>query len=119
VLVDSSPAVWNAALDGVEERGVVLGHTHMPFDRLVTGRRVVNPGSVGMAYGPPGAYWAVLAPTVELRRTSYDAEAAAARIRAGDHPQAAAWARDYVLAPPTDEEALEALGKLVEAPAQN
>ena len=28
-----------------------MGHTHMPFDRLVGGRRAVNPGSVGMSYG--------------------------------------------------------------------
>jgi predicted phosphodiesterase len=113
VLVDSPLALGQAALDRVEERVVVCGHTHMPFDRLVDGRRVVNPGSVGMAYGPPGAYWAVLGPTVELRRTSYDVEAAAARIRAGGHPRAADWAQDYVLQPPGDAEALEVFRKLV------
>jgi predicted phosphodiesterase len=52
LLVDSPLVLWNDALDGVEEPVVVCGHTHMPFDRLVDGRRVVNPGSVGMAYGP-------------------------------------------------------------------
>lgn len=108
VLVDSPPGCWDAALAGVEEDLVVCGHTHMPFDRLVAGRRVVNPGSVGMAYGPAGAYWAVIGPTVELRRTPYDVEAAARRIRAGRHPQAASWARDYVLEPPGDAEALAA-----------
>jgi predicted phosphodiesterase len=107
VLVDSPLAVWNAALAGVSERVVVCGHTHMPFDRLVDGRHVVNPGSVGMAYGPPGAYWAVLGPHVELRRTAYDAVAAAARIAASRHPHGAEWARDYVLEPPGDTEALE------------
>jgi len=30
------------------------------------------------------------------------------RIRAGRHPQAASWARDYVLEPPGDAEALAA-----------
>jgi hypothetical protein len=39
VLVDSPLALWNAALDGVEERIVVCGHTQMPFDRLVDGSR--------------------------------------------------------------------------------
>jgi predicted phosphodiesterase len=107
VLVDSPLALWNAALDGVEERLVVCGHTHMPFDRLADGRRVVNPGSVGMAYGPPGAYWAVLGPHVELRRTAYDVATAAARIAASSHPGGAEWARDYVLEPPGDAEALE------------
>jgi predicted phosphodiesterase len=120
VLVDSPVAVWNAALEGVEERIVVCGHTHMPFDRLVDGRRVVNPGSVGMAYGPPGAYWAVLGPHVELRRTAYDVAAAAARIGSGGHAHGAEWAREYVLEPPGDAEALEvftALADAVPAPA--
>jgi len=34
----------------------------------------------------PGAYWALLGPDVELRRTSYDVAAAAARIRSTDLP---------------------------------
>jgi predicted phosphodiesterase len=112
VLVDSPLALWAAALDGVEERVVVCGHTHMPFDRLVDGCRVVNPGSVGMSYGPPGACWAVLGPHVELRRTPYDAVAAAARVAAGGHPRGAEWAHDYVLEPPGDAEALEAFTAL-------
>jgi hypothetical protein len=87
----------------------------MPFDRLVDGRRVVNPGSVGMAYGPPGAYWALLGPNVELRRTPYDAAAAAARIRAGGHPHADEWADTYVVNPPGDAEALEVFTPLVGA----
>jgi predicted phosphodiesterase len=108
VLVDSPPDRWEAALAGVQEPLVICGHTHMPFDRLVAGRRVVNPGSVGMAYGPAGAYYAVIGPTVQLRRTAYDVEAATSRIRAGRHPQAASWAREYVLEPHGDAEALAA-----------
>jgi predicted phosphodiesterase len=114
VLVDSPPRVWEEALGSVEERLVVCGHTHMPFDRLVDGRRVINPGSVGMAYGPPGAYWAVLGPHVELRRTAYDVVAAARRIESGRHPQAASWAQEYVLEPHGDAEALAAFTDLVE-----
>ena len=113
-LVDSPVGVWQRALEGVSEGLVVVGHTHMPFDRLVDGRRVVNPGSVGMSYGAAGACWALLGPTVQLRRTSYDVEAAAARIRAGSHPNAEAWAAEYVLAPPGDVEALEVFGKQVD-----
>jgi predicted phosphodiesterase len=116
LLVDSPVAAWNAALTGVEERVVVCGHTHMPFDRLVDGRRVVNPGSVGMAYGPSGAYWAVLGPHVELRRTAYDVAAAAARIAASRHPHGAKWAREQVLEPPGDAEALEYFHTLVDTP---
>jgi predicted phosphodiesterase len=117
VLVDSPISVWQAALDGVAERTVVLGHTHMPFDRLVDGRRAVNPGSVGMAYGPPGACWAVLGPQVELRRTTYDVAAAASRIAAGGHAAAQEWAREYVVTQYSDVEALAAFTPLVSAPA--
>lgn len=55
VLVDSPMQRWQQVLDGIAEQVVICGHTHMPFDRLVNRRRVINPGSVGMAYGPPGA----------------------------------------------------------------
>jgi predicted phosphodiesterase len=116
VLVDSPLAVWRSALDGVVEHTAVLGHTHMPFDRLVDGRRAVNPGSVGMAYGPRGACWAVLGPHVELRRTTYDVAAAARRIEAGGHADAAAWAQEYVVAPYGDAEALGAFTPLVSVP---
>ena len=62
---------------------LVCGHTHMQYDRLLSsGLRVVNPGSVGMPYeGRPGAYWALLGPDVEFRRTEYDVVAAVAAIR--------------------------------------
>lgn len=49
---------------------VVCGHTHMQFDRVVAGKRVVNSGSVGMPYEEePGAYWML---NLEHRRTPYD-----------------------------------------------
>jgi putative phosphoesterase len=85
---------------------VVCGHTHMPFDRIVDGVRVVNPGSVGMPYGEGGAFWALLGPGVGLRRTDYDREAAAARIRGTAWPEAEQFARDNVLKVPSTEEAL-------------
>ncbi|GAA4469624.1 metallophosphoesterase family protein [Phytohabitans houttuyneae] len=108
VLVDSPIERWKAVLHGVTEQVVVCGHTHMPFDRLVTGRRVINPGSVGMAYGPPGAYWALLGPTVQLQRTMYDVHAAAERIAASGFPNASGWAEEYVLRPHSDDDALHA-----------
>lgn len=74
-------------LSGVTERTVVCGHTHHQFDRRVGGTRVVNAGSVGMPYqGRPGAYWALLGPDVEFRRTEYDLVAAAEAIRATSYP---------------------------------
>jgi len=82
ILVDSPVSQYQAAFAEVAEPTVVVGHTHMPFDRLADGRRVINAGSVGLGYGHPGASWALLGPDVVLRRTLYDTEAAAAALEA-------------------------------------
>jgi putative phosphoesterase len=68
--------------EGVAADVVVCGHTHMQYDRsLSSGLRVVNAGSVGMPYeGAQGAYWTLLGPDVEFRRTTYDVEATVAAI---------------------------------------
>jgi predicted phosphodiesterase len=68
-------------LEGVEERTVVCGHTHIQVERQVGAWRVVNAGAVGIAYGGLGAQWALLGPGVELRQTDYDREGAARLIR--------------------------------------
>jgi predicted phosphodiesterase len=114
VLVDSSVTRWQEVLAGVPEsvRTVACGHTHMPFVRLVDRRTIVNPGSVGMPYGSLGAHWALLGgrdrPSVSLRRTEYDANAAAEEIIAGSaFPDIAAWVDFFVRAPASDLEALE------------
>jgi len=107
LLVDSPASRYAEVLAGVPADVVVLGHTHMPFDRLFDRRRVVNPGSVGMPYGHAGAAWALLGPGVELCRTPYDPAAAAARLAAGPWPRAAWWAETFVLQQASDAEALE------------
>jgi predicted phosphodiesterase len=70
---------------------VVCGHTHVQYDRAVpSGPRLVNAGSVGLAYeGSPGARWALLGPTVELRTTLYDVEAALRTLYEPGFPEAA------------------------------
>jgi diadenosine tetraphosphatase ApaH/serine/threonine PP2A family protein phosphatase len=90
---------------------VVCGHTHMQFDRVIGATRVVNAGSVGMPFQAPGAYWLTTGPDVELRRTTYDLDTAAARIRASGYPGAAEFADRQVLHPPGEEETLAALSK--------
>ncbi len=74
---------------GIEERTLVTAHTHLQFDRRVGDLRSINPGSVGMPYAErPGAYWALLGPDVELRRTEYTIESAVARYRESGDPMA-------------------------------
>ena len=81
VLVDSPIERYREAFAGTDEPTVVLGHTHMPFDRLADRRRFVNAGSVGMPFGRDGAWWVLLGPDVVLRPTEYDRAAAADRLR--------------------------------------
>lgn len=77
---------------------VVYGHIHRGWIGRVPGAGlVVNAGSVGFPYdGDPRASFALLERgpsgwTAELRRVSYDVEAAAAAFPQ-DHPAAARWA---------------------------
>jgi predicted phosphodiesterase len=98
---------------GVDERVVVTAHVHVQYDRTVDGVRLLSPGSVGLPYeGAAGAYWALLGPDVELRRTAYDVEAAAAAMRATSDPRAEQIV-EMMLRPPSREEAIEHAEKVV------
>ena len=90
---------------------VACGHTHMPFDRMIGRTRVVNPGSVGMPFGPAGADWMILGPDVEFRHTNYDLERAARRIRESGYPAAEEFATRSVLQPPSAEDMLNLYGQ--------
>ena len=72
-------------LDGVTERRVVFGHTHLPFARTAgSGIELVNPGSVGMPFDhDPRAAYALVGDgaRIEHRRVEYDHMAAAATVR--------------------------------------
>src|SRR5690606_8949682 len=100
-------------------RTVVCGHTHMPFQRLVDGRLVVNPGSVGMPYGRPGPHWGLLGDgVVQLRHTTVDLDALADRVVADSgFPGAAEFAAAYLRQAVSDLEALRVFGPLDGRPA--
>jgi predicted phosphodiesterase len=109
VLVDTRLPRWVELVQAVPARigTIVVGHTHMPFVRLVDGRTIVNPGSVGMPYGPKGAHWALLDKRgISLRRTVLNAEAAIAAIgRDSTYPKAREWAETYLTGRITDLDA--------------
>ncbi len=97
-------------LHGVEERLVVCGHTHVQFDRLVDGTRVVNAGSVGAPYeARPGAYWLLAGPELSLRRTPYDVHEAARRIEATGYPNAESFVETMLTEDPARPERMSAL----------
>lgn len=93
--------------EGLNADVVVCGHTHMQFERTIGRVRVVNAGSVGMPFGEPGANWLLLGPEIELRRTGYDLERAADRIRRSRYPQAEHFAANDLLRPRSLADALE------------
>src|SRR5437763_5089368 len=79
-------------LEGVGESIVVAGHTHMQLDLRIDGVRWINPGSVGMPYeGDVAAFWAVLGPDVEMRRTTFDVERSIEALLASGWPDANAF----------------------------
>jgi predicted phosphodiesterase len=121
VLVDSAVARWAEVFAGLDDavRTVVCGHTHMPFQRLVDRRLVVNPGSVGMPYGRPGPHWALLdggaggpdACVVQLRRTEVDVDALADRVVADSgFPEVAGFADTYLRRVFSDAHAIRVFG---------
>jgi putative phosphoesterase len=87
-------------MSGIVERVVVVGHTHMQTDRRVGEMRIVNAGSIGGPYeGSRGAFWAVLGPDVDHRRTDYDVDDLLARLRATDFPEPESYYRESLLEP--------------------
>lgn len=110
MLVDTRLDRWADVLADVDPRvtTIVCGHTHMPFVRLAHRRLIVNPGSVGMPYGRPGAHWALLDDgDVHLRRTLFDVETACDRVAAeSSYPDVAEWVDFFLHARASDVEAL-------------
>jgi predicted phosphodiesterase len=103
-------------LDGVLERVVVGGHTHVQFDRIVGDRRLVNAGSVGLPYeGEAGiACWALLGPDVELCRARYEVGLAVDALSASGYPDDDGAVRGYLLEPSSAEEATTHFESLAE-----
>ncbi len=110
VLVDTRPSRWAEVMEDVPDSVSVVccGHTHVPFARLVDRRWILNSGSTGMPYGTAGVPWVLLDEHgVHLRSTPIDPGQVAASIVSGStFPEVRAWVQDYVLAPPSDLDAL-------------
>jgi putative phosphoesterase len=88
-------------LSDIEQNLVVCGHIHAQYDRRLNSKRVVNAGSVGMPYQgePVGAFWLLLGPGVEFRRSEYDLGRAVDEFRAVGYPAADDIAESLLEAP--------------------
>lgn len=75
---------WLSEVEAVDADVVLAGHTHLPFDLRLGGRRVVNPGSVGQPkHGAPEACYAIWRDgVVELKSTVYHTDATIRRLMA-------------------------------------
>jgi diadenosine tetraphosphatase ApaH/serine/threonine PP2A family protein phosphatase len=95
---------------GVEDT-IVIGHTHHQFDRRIGALRVVNAGSVGMAYeGDVAAYWTLLDDgDPSFRRTPFDVERAVEETRASAWPHAQDFVAENLLAVVSRDEAIAQL----------
>src|SRR5690349_6295312 len=90
---------------------IVIGHTHHQFDRTVGELRVVNAGSVGMAYeSDVAAYWTILDDSEPIfRRTPFDVERAVAELRQSDWPHAPEFIDENLLVAVNRDDAIASL----------
>jgi predicted phosphodiesterase len=95
------------ALAGTTASLVVVGHTHVQYDRTVGRTRILNAGSVGMPYqASPDARWAIIGDGgVELVSTPYDAPAALEALAEPGFPMFEQWFARTLRGEVTAEEA--------------
>jgi predicted phosphodiesterase len=87
----------------------VIGHTHHQFDRRIGDLRVINAGSVGMAYeSEVAAFWTLIEdgePT--FRKTPFDVERAVREIRSAAWENAQAFVDENLLVAVSRDAAIE------------
>lgn len=91
---------------------LVCAHTHMQFDRIIAGVRVVNTGSVGMAIGRTGADWLVIDDDILFKHSDYNLAKAATQIRQSDYPYAKEFVETNVLQAPSESKMFEIIAFL-------
>ncbi len=77
-------AAWEAEVESLDVGLVMVGHTHLPFELALGGKRVINPGSVGQPKdGDPRAAYAVLENgACRFGRMPYDVERTVEELQA-------------------------------------
>ena len=90
---------------------IVIGHTHHQFDRRVGDLRIVNAGSVGMAYeGDVAAYWTLVEDgEPKPMRTEFDVDRAVRETSASGWPHAPGFVAENLLVAVSREEAIASL----------
>jgi len=92
IFPDISNSLLLEAVRAIQADIILLGHTHVPMQRMIFGKLVLNPGGVGQPRDMDSrASYMVLElsdePKVELRRVKYDIDATAKKIRSSGLPE--------------------------------
>ena len=95
--VNTSDEELCALVEEADADLVLMGHTHLPFDRMAGNIRVINPGSINNPFPPDlRASYAISEAdqggyTIHHRRVDYDRETVIEAVREVNHP-----ALDYI-----------------------
>lgn len=75
----------------IDQNLVFLGHTHIPMDRKVNGKRYINPGSLGQPRDDDtrAAYAVLEDGEITFERLEYDIESVVEKMREKDYPKRA------------------------------
>jgi putative phosphoesterase len=89
----------------------VIGHTHHQFDRRVGELRVINAGSVGMAYeSEVAAFWTLMVDgEPSFRKSPFDVDRAVRETRASGWEPGAEFVAENLLQAPSRDEAIAVL----------
>jgi putative phosphoesterase len=89
----------------------VIGHTHHQFDRRIGDLRVINAGSVGMAYeGEVAAFWTMIEDgEPSFRKTRFDIERAVREIQTTDWEHGSWYIAENLLVAASRDEAIAEL----------
>ena len=89
----------------------VIGHSHHQFDRRIGDLRVVNAGSVGMAYeSDVAAYWTLVEDgEPRFMRTPFDVELAVERVRASGWELADEYVAENLIVAASRDEAIRVI----------
>ena len=90
---------------------IVIGHTHHQFDRKIGDLRIVNAGSVGMAYeGDVAAFWTLIEDgKPRPMRTPFDVDQAVSEMHASAWPKAEEFIAENLLVAVSREDAIASL----------
>ncbi len=82
-------AEWKEAAADIDAELILVGHTHLPVIVELGGKRMVNPGSVGLPHGedPRACYAVIVDGEPTLKRASYDVERTVADMKACGLPE--------------------------------